>query len=59
MATFRQLRKKKQSIKSGASVDDIFIIRYGYKYYDIMEKFLAPVYKCDKTLSTEDEPVSE
>ncbi|CAK1578359.1 unnamed protein product [Parnassius mnemosyne] len=58
MATFRQhLRRKKQSIKSGASIDVIY--NPIWVYYEIMENFLAQVYKCDHTISTEDEPVSK
>lgn len=58
MATFRKhLRCKKQSMKSGAGVDDIY--QPIWPYFEIVEEFLAPVYLCDKTINTEEGFVSK
>ncbi|XP_061383600.1 uncharacterized protein LOC116770408 [Danaus plexippus] len=53
MATFRQhLRRKKQSLKSGAGEDDVY--KPVWLYYDAMETFLASVYKCHTSINTEE-----
>ncbi|CAH1994420.1 unnamed protein product [Acanthoscelides obtectus] len=53
MATFRQhLRRKKQSLQSGAGEDDAY--KPVWLYYDAMETFLASVYKCHTTINTEE-----
>lgn len=58
MATFRQLlRRKKQSVRSGAGGDDIY--KPVWLYYDDMEKFLASIYECNTTVSTEEGHVSK
>lgn len=55
MATFRHhLRRKKQSLKSGAGEDDVY--KPVWLYYDTMETFLASVYKCHTTINTEEGP---
>jgi hypothetical protein len=57
MATFRLLiKKKKASIRSGASADDVF--QPIWFAYDIMERFLGTNYDVEETINTEDE-VSE
>lgn len=58
MATFRQLlRRKKQSVRSGAGEDDIY--KPVWLYYDAMETFLASIYECNTTVSTEERQVSK
>lgn len=53
MPTFRQpLRRKKQSLTSGAGEDDVY--KPGWLYYDTMEAFLASSYKCHTTINTEE-----
>lgn len=53
MATFRgHLRKKKASIKSGASQNDIY--RPIWFLYNQMESFLGKLYECNVTLNTEE-----
>lgn len=52
MATFRnQLRKKQESMRSGAGVEDIY--EPIWFAYEAMEKFLLPLYKCRSTINTE------
>lgn len=53
MASFRShLRKKKASIKSGASTNDIYKpVWFAYNY---MESFLAPSIECQTTINTKD-----
>ncbi|GBP52425.1 hypothetical protein EVAR_4708_1 [Eumeta japonica] len=57
MATFRyHLRRKKESMKSGAGEDDVY--QPIWVYYDFMESFLMPIYKCNNTINTEEENVT-
>lgn len=53
MATFRgHARKRKASIKSGASADDLY--KPIWFAYDVMAAFLAPIYDCTPTQNTQD-----
>ncbi|XP_047518168.1 uncharacterized protein LOC125058185 [Pieris napi] len=57
MATFRQLlRRKKQSVRSVAGEDDIY--KPVWLYYDAMETFLASIYECNTTVSTEERQIT-
>lgn len=51
MTSFRMLlNKRKQSIKSGMSTDEIF--KPTWFAYETMEKFLGAVYHCGPTVNT-------
>jgi hypothetical protein len=52
MASFRHhLRRKKASIKSGASSDEVY--KPTWYAYEVMEGFLGSLYDCDPTCNTE------
>jgi hypothetical protein len=52
MASFRHhLRRKKASIKSGASSDEVY--KPTWYAYEVMEGFLGSLYDCDPTYNTE------
>jgi hypothetical protein len=52
MASFRHhLRRKKASIASGASSDDVY--HPTWYAYEVMEGFLGSHYDCDPTYNTE------
>lgn len=54
MATFRPLLKKKHnSMRSGAGADDIF--NPIWFAFDIMERFLGPTFIVDDTVNTEEQ----
>ncbi|OWR53195.1 uncharacterized protein LOC116778156 [Danaus plexippus] len=46
----------KKSLKSGAGEDDVY--KPVWLYYDAIETFLAPVYKCHVTINTEEGLIS-
>ncbi|VVC94911.1 unnamed protein product [Leptidea sinapis] len=53
MATFRRhLKKKKDSIRSGAGSDDVYTPVWFA--YDLMESFLRPVYTCSNNVNSEE-----
>ncbi|CAH2088947.1 unnamed protein product [Euphydryas editha] len=58
MATFRRhLKKKNDSIRSGAGSDDVY--KPIWFAYDLMESFLGPVYTCSNNVNSEERALSE
>jgi hypothetical protein len=52
MASFRHhLRRKKASMKSGASSDEVY--KPTWCAYEVMEGFLGSLYDCDPTYNTQ------
>ncbi|CAF4892110.1 unnamed protein product [Pieris macdunnoughi] len=53
MVTFRRhLKKKKDSIRSGAGFDDVYTPVWFA--YDLMESFLGPLYSCSNNVNSEE-----
>ncbi|CAH2101071.1 unnamed protein product [Euphydryas editha] len=58
MATFRRhLKKKNDSIRSGAGSDDVY--KPIWFAYDLMDSFLGPVYTCSNNVNSEERALSE
>lgn len=52
MTAFRtNLKKKKESIRSGAGLDDIYTP--SWPFFEIMESFLRDVYECKSIINTD------